>query len=174
VQKVSVARPLVMHVSPKSPGLGKEIFGVLGGYIVGQIKVSLILGVLYSIGYALIGVPFWFVIGPLSGAVNIIPVLGSFLGFALAGLALLFADAPAYKYLWLLVVFVVVQGLEGFYLTPKLLGRRVGLSAWSTFLAIFIGSMAFGPIGMLVSVPLLAVVAVVWRRWNANPAKHSA
>jgi predicted PurR-regulated permease PerM len=63
-----------------------------------------------------------------------------------------------------LITYVVAQGLEGFYLTPKIMGRRLGLSPWIVFLAILVGGLVFGPLGVLFAAPVAAVVAVLWRR----------
>jgi predicted PurR-regulated permease PerM len=58
---------------------------------------------------------------------------------------------------------VIIQGIEGFYLTPKLLGRPLGLRPLLVFVALLVGSFFFGPIGFLLAVPALAVAGVFWR-----------
>jgi len=141
-----------------------EIGRTLGGYVAGQVKIAAILACLYAIGYALSGVPYWLLLGILSGAFNIIPIIGSLLGLLLAGCAVLFNDGQLWNYAGVLITFVLVQGLEGFWLTPKLLGKRVGLSPLYVFIAILVGGAMFGPLGLLFAVPVLAVLAVIWRR----------
>ena len=113
--------------------LVRDVGRTLGGYVTGQIKVSAILACLYAIGYAIAGVPFWLVLGAISGAVNVIPFVGSLIGLALTAYVVLLNDGTLWNYIGVLITFVVVQGLEGFWITPRILGRRVGLSPLYVF-----------------------------------------
>lgn len=140
-----------------------DVGRTLGGYIAGQVKIASILACLYSIGYAVSGVPFWLLLGCMSGALNMIPVAGSLIGVLLTAYAVLLNDGTMWNYAGVLITFVLVQGLEGFWLTPRILGKRVGLSPLYVFLAVLIGGIMFGPIGVLLAVPALAVIAVLWR-----------
>lgn len=144
--------------------LAGEVGRTLGGYIAGQAKIAAVLACLYSIGYALAGVPFWLALGAISGFLNFIPVFGSLLGLALTAYAVLLNDGGVWNYVGVLITFVVVQGLEGFWLSPRILGRRVGLSPLYVFVAVLVGGALFGPLGVLLAVPVLAVIAVFWRR----------
>jgi len=144
--------------------LGKEVLGTVGGYIAGQAKIAAIVGLLYTIGFAIAGVPGWFIVGPICGALNVVPVLGSVAALLLAEFVSLFGEAEVYNFIAVLVTFVAVQAIEGFYLTPMLLGRRVGLRPLTVFVAIAVGGLAFGPLGLLLAVPVAAVFAVFWRR----------
>jgi len=148
---------------PQDRSLLGDVGHTLGGYVVGQTKVAAVLACLYSIGYAISGVPFWFVLGLLSGALNVIPMVGSLIGLGLTAFAVLLNDGRLWNYAGVLVTFVIVQGLEGFWLTPRLLGRRVGLSPLYVFVAVLIGGAMFGPLGVLFAVPVLAVIGVLWR-----------
>ena len=141
-----------------------DVAHTVGGYVVAQVKVASILACLYSLGYALSGVPYWFLLGLVSGALNVIPVVGSLLGLALTAYAVLLNDGVLWNYIGVLITFVVVQALEGFWLTPRIVGRRVGLSPLYVFVSILVGGALFGPLGVLLATPLLAVVAVLWRR----------
>lgn len=149
---------------PDDPSIPREIARTLGGYLAGQAKIAAILACLYSVGYAISGVPYWLFFGILSGALNIIPMFGSLIGLGLTAYAVLLSDGGLWNYAGVLITFVVVQGLEGFWLTPKVLGRRVGLSPLYVFVAVLLGGMMFGPVGVLFAVPVLAVIAVLWRR----------
>jgi predicted PurR-regulated permease PerM len=143
--------------------LVRDVGRTLGGYVRGQIKVSLILACLYSIGYAIAGVPFWLLLGFVSGAVNVIPFVGSLIGVGLTVFVTLLNNGTMWNYLGILITFVIVQGLEGFWITPRILGRRVGLSPLYVFLAVLIGGVMFGPVGVLLAVPVLAILGVLWR-----------
>jgi predicted PurR-regulated permease PerM len=143
--------------------LVRDVGRTLGGYVRGQLKVSLILACLYSIGYAIAGVPFWLLLGFISGVVNVIPFVGSLIGVGLTAFVTLLNNGTMWNYLGILITFVIVQGLEGFWITPRILGRRVGLSPLYVFLAVLIGGVMFGPVGVLLAVPVLAVLGVLWR-----------
>lgn len=160
-----------MLPKPPSRSLAGEIASVVGGYVVGQFKVAAILALLYMVGFALARVPLWPLMGLLGGLFQLVPVIGSLLTVAAVGLVLLFGGADLNQYLMALGVFVVVQGLEGFYLTPKIVGRRTGLSGITVFFAILIGGALFGPPGLLLAVPAAAVVAVLWRRLRTHPVQ---
>ena len=148
----------------RQPSVTREVASTLGGYIVGQAKVAGILACLYSIGYAISGVPYWLLLGVFCGALNVIPVVGSLIGIAVTAGAVLLADGTMYNYIGLLITFVVVQGLEGFWITPRVLGRRVGVSPLYVFLGVLVGGAMFGPVGLLLAVPVLAVIGILWRR----------
>jgi predicted PurR-regulated permease PerM len=149
---------------PPQGSLAGEVGRTLSGYVTGQAKIAAILACLYSIGYAISGVPFWLGLGVLSGMLNVIPVVGSLIGVALTAYAVLLNDGGLWNYVGVLITFVVVQGLEGFWLSPRILGRRVGLSPMYIFVAVLVGGAVFGPLGVLLAVPVLAVLAVLWRR----------
>lgn len=144
-------------------GVVSDVGRTLGGYVIGQLKIAALLACLYSIGYALAGVPFWLLLGMLCGALNVIPVAGSLIGLALTMYAVFLSDGELWNYAGVLITFVVAQGLEGFWLTPRILGNSVGLSPLYVFLAVLIGGAMFGPLGLLLAVPALAVIAVLWR-----------
>jgi predicted PurR-regulated permease PerM len=136
--------------------LSKEIDGVLGGFIRGQLTVCMILAVLYSVGLWVIGIDLAMVIGLLSGAAFIIPYLGTILGILLAGIM---AAAKFHDLLHPLLVigwFSLVQGLEGTVITPRLVGNRVGLHPLATILAVLVGGELFGFLGLLLAVPVTA------------------
>ena len=156
--------PLPPTVPPPQGSLAGEVGRTLGGYVAGQAKIAAILACLYSVGYALSGVPFWLGLGILGGMLNVIPVFGSVIGLALTAYAVLLNDGGIWNYAGVLITFVVVQALEGFWLSPSILGKRVGLSPLYVFVAVLVGGAVFGPIGVLFAVPVLAVLAVVWRR----------
>ena len=149
---------------PPQGSLAGEVGRTLGGYVVGQAKIAAILACLYSVGYAIAGVPFWLGLGVLSGMLNIIPVFGSLIGLALTAYAVLLSDGGLWNYIGVLITFVTVQALEGFWLSPRILGKRVGLSPLYVFAAVLVGGAVFGPLGVLLAVPILAVLAVFWRR----------
>lgn len=146
-----------------------QIAHTLGGWFVGQLKIAGILMVLYMAGFAIARVPWWGLLGLICGAANIIPFLGPLIALGLPMLAVLFADGEAMDYVAVLIVYVVVQGIEGFYLTPKILGRHLSLSPLTVFFAVLAGGLFFGFFGVLLAAPAAAVIAILWRATRKPP-----
>lgn len=130
---------------------------VLSGYIRGQLMVALALAVLYALGLYFVGLRFGIIIGLLSGLISIIPYAGLTIGFITAMTMALANYSGLTQILGVAFVFIIVQTLEGFIITPKLVGNKVGLSALATMLALIIGGNLFGLVGMLIAIPLAAI-----------------
>lgn len=154
--------------------LARQIDRTLASFIRGQGLVCLILGIYYAAGLALVGLNFGFVIGALAGALTFIPYVGALVGGGLAiGLALFqfWGNWP-----WIIAVWAIFQSgqfVEGNILTPKLVGSSVGLHpVWLLFALSVFGSL-FGFVGLLVAVPVAAVIGVLARfgmdRYRASP-----
>lgn len=134
---------------------------VLSGYVRGQILVALLLSVLYAAGLSLVGLKFGFVIGLIAGLLSIIPYVGFTLGF-LTSLGVALANSESLgTYIGIVIVFTIVQALEGFVITPKLVGNKVGLSAFATLLALIVGGNLLGLPGMLIAIPTAALLKVI-------------
>ena len=157
-----------MQVGPaKDDNPFRESVRVLGLYVKGTLLVAAWVTLLYAIGYAIIGVPVWLVIAILSGTLNVIPRVGSLIALLLAALVSWFVYTDN---LWImlkvLVVWIIVQTIEGFILTPKILGKSLNMSAWTIFVALLLASFLLGPIGFLFTVPALAVANVFWQHYR--------
>ena len=160
---------------PPNAGLRKPIrdsVRVLGLYVRGRLLLCLLLTVLYGVGFWAIHVPYWFVIGPLGGFTSLIPSVGSLISLGLAAVAFLSVEAPVGSYLLLLGVWLLVLAIEIFVLVPRLIGRPLGRTEMPVLAALLLGSLLFGPIGLLLAVPLLAVGMVFWRHWRQVRAKQ--
>jgi predicted PurR-regulated permease PerM len=167
-------RDLVPHgVRPFVVDVAKEIDQVLGQFIRGQLTVMLILAVLYAVGYSIAGVRLAVVIGIVAGALAFIPYVGGAVAIGLALLMCLLDFQGVDQILWVLAIYGVVQLLESFVITPKIMGETVGLSAVWVLLALMIGGELFGFSGVLLAVPAAAVAkifvvrAVAWYRKSA-------
>lgn len=130
---------------------------VFSGYIRGQILVAFILSLLYAIGLGLAGVKFGVLIGLIAGLLNIIPYVGFLLGFGTAMIVTLADYSGIGSVLVVVLVFAIVQTLEGFVITPKLVGDKVGLSSFITMLALIVGGNAGGLVGILMAIPIAAI-----------------
>ncbi len=140
-----------------------EIDAVLSGFLRGQISVCLLLGVLYAIGLTLVGLDFGLIIGFITGLISFVPYFGMLIGFAV-GLGVAVAQFSDWQPIAMVAgVFVIGQFLEGNFITPKLVGKRIGLHpAWIIF-ALLAGGILFGFTGILLAVPAAAVVGVLGR-----------
>jgi predicted PurR-regulated permease PerM len=144
--------------------LGHDADHSIAGYLRGQALVCMILGAFYAVSLALVGLEFGLVIGIVAGVITFLPYVGSLVGGVLAiGMAL--AQFPPD---WVSVaivagIFVFGQAVEGNYLSPKLVGDRVGLHPVWIMFALLAGGSLFGFVGILIAVPTAAVVGVIVR-----------
>lgn len=145
--------------------LVREFLEIIVSFFRGQLVVALAQGVLYAVGFMLVGLQHGFTIGILLGLLNIIPYLGSMIGLAIAlPLAFFQADGGVVTLGLVIAVFAIVQTVEGYYLTPKVMGGRTGLHPMTIIVAIFFWGTAFdGIAGMVLAIPLTAFLVVFWR-----------
>jgi predicted PurR-regulated permease PerM len=137
-----------------------EVDRVLAGFIRGQLSVCAILAVLYSIGLYLIGIDLAIAIGTLAGFAFIIPYVGTIIGIVLSLVMALLKFHDILHPLLCLGWFGLVQSLEGMVITPRVVGNTVGLHPLVTLVVLLIGGQLFGLMGMLLAVPVAAVLRV--------------
>lgn len=141
----------------------------IAGFVRGQALVCLALGTFYGIGLTLVGLQFGLVIGMVAGAISFIPFVGTFVGGVMAlGMALAQFPPDWIGVVKVAAVFVVGQMLEGNFLSPKLVGDRVGLHPVWIMFALLAGGSLFGFTGVLIAVPVAAVLGVVVRHFIAR------
>lgn len=140
-----------------------EIDAVLSGFVRGQLSVCAILALLYSIGLYLIGIDLAIAIGTLAGVTFIIPYVGTIIGICLSVVMALLKFNDILHPLLCLGWFGLVQSLEGMVITPKVVGDTVGLHPLVAIVALLIGGQLLGIIGMLLAVPVTAVLQVFLR-----------
>jgi predicted PurR-regulated permease PerM len=145
-------------------GLGREINGAIAGFVRGQTAVCLILGSVYAVGLSLVGLSFGLLIGLISGIISFIPYVGSMTGLVLSlGVAVAQFWPEWTPVLVVAAIFFAGQFLEGYVLSPKLVGDSVGLHPVWLMFALFAFGYLFGFVGMLLAVPLAAAFGVVAR-----------
>ena len=125
--------------------------------------VMFALGSVYSIGLWFVGLDFSLLIGMLAGLVSFVPYLGFIIGMMVAGIAAMVQFQDAYLLLPVLLVFGVGQLLESFVLTPMLVGDKIGLHPVAVIFSVMAGGQLFGFIGILIALPVAAVVMVLLR-----------
>ena len=143
---------------------------MIGRYLRAQILIALVLTILYAIAFAIARVPLWALIAVIGGIATLIPRVGSLIPIALATAAIAWVDWKLNHFLIALALWVVIQALEGFLITPRLLSKPLGLKPIPVFLALLAGSFLFGPLGLFLAVPVLAVAAVFYRYFRNRPS----
>jgi len=142
-----------------------EFISIIVSFFRGQLLIGMIMGVLYAIGFSLVGLKFGALVGMILGFLNIIPYLGSIIGLVITVPIALFQPDGGWKLLALtLGVQVVVQNIEGWLLTPKIMSDRTGLHPVMIIVAIlFWGTALDGLMGMILAIPLTAFFVTAWR-----------
>lgn len=149
--------------------LAHESNAAIAGYVRGQALVCMSLGSIYAVGLSVAGLQFGLIIGLIAGAISFIPFVGTFVGAVMAlGMALVQFPPEWMGVVKVAVVFVVGQMLEGNVLSPKLVGDRVGLHPVWIMFALLAGGALFGFVGVLIAVPVAAVIGVVVRHLIAR------
>jgi predicted PurR-regulated permease PerM len=163
----SLARLLPRTHRARAAALAPPVLAVMGGYVRGQLVVSLCVGSLIAVGLALLGVPYWLLIGAIAFALNVVPFLGS-PAAAVLGILSALTVSPMLA-LWSLLLFWGTNLLEGKLLVPYFVGRATGLHPVAVLLAILAGVQLAGLVGALVAVPLLAGAWEVLRTLHVEP-----
>ncbi len=145
----------------------KNFEDIMTSFFRGQMLIALIMGTLMGAGLSICGVRFGFLLGFCAGMGNLIPYLGTILGLGSVLPVAFFQQGGG---LWLAIlslgVFILVQILEGYVLTPKIMGRRTGLHPAVIIFSVFFWGIALnGFLGMILAIPLSAFVVVLWRRF---------
>ncbi|MEM7480696.1 MAG: AI-2E family transporter [Acidobacteriota bacterium] len=145
--------------------LVREFVSIIVAFFRGQLIVAFLQGLLFAIGFSLIGLKYGFVLGLALGFLNIIPYLGSIVGLGVALPLALFQNGGGWVLVALVIaVFTAVQMIEGYVLTPKVMGDRTGLHPMVIIVAVFFWGSALGGImGMILAIPLTAFLVVFWR-----------
>ena len=159
---------LPRRIEPMLVQLARECHAVLGAFIRGQLMVMLGLGLIYATGLSIIGLDLGLLVGLLAGLASIVPYMGFIIGSGAAVIASAFqyGGLEFYPMLGLALVFGFGQLMEGMVLTPMLVGDRIGLHPVAVIFAILAGGQLFGFVGILVALPVAAVIMVLLRHLN--------
>jgi predicted PurR-regulated permease PerM len=138
-----------------------EVETVLKGYVSGLAMVTIIVAILNSVGLAVLGIEHAIFFGVISGVLTVIPYVGIFIGAAFPVIVALITKDSAWSALGVIIVFSVVQFLEGNFITPKITGSKVSINALAAILALLIGSKLMGIAGMILAVPAIGVIKIL-------------
>lgn len=150
--------------------LVREFIGIVVAFFRGQLLIGIIMGLAYALGFMVCGLRFGFALGLGMGLLNVVPYLGSILGLAIGLPLALLQDGGGLSLAGMvLAVFALVQVLEGYVLTPRIMGSQTGLHPVVIIVAIFFWGQALnGILGMVLAIPLTAFFVTAWRLAKRN------
>lgn len=165
-------RKFIYNIIPPAWQTGTEDFlnqadKILSGYFRGQIIVCTILSVLYTAALLIVGVKFALIIGVATGILSIIPYIGYSMGFAAAIISVVASHDDWGQLVALIVAYNIVQFLESFIITPKIVGNEVGLTPFEAILALIIIGNLFGFLGLFFAIPIGGVAKLLIRKLMA-------
>ena len=143
--------------------LSLECDDMLAAFIRGQVMVMLALATIYTIGLTMIGLELALLLGVIAGIVSFVPYLGLIVGISLAGLAAFFQFHEWLPVVMVALIFSVAQVVEAVVLTPRFVGERIGLHPVAVIFAVLAGGQLFGFTGVLLALPVAAVIMVLLR-----------
>jgi len=156
-------RLLPRNIEPVLVQLTKECDEVISAFLRGQFLVMLCLGGIYTLGLWIVGLELALLIGMLAGLASIVPYLGFAVGIVVASVAAIMQFNEMLPLVYVAIVFGIGQMLEGMVLTPLMVGDRIGLHPVAVIFAIMAGGQLFGFVGILLALPVAAVIAVLLR-----------
>jgi predicted PurR-regulated permease PerM len=153
---------LPRHIEGQITELALECNDVLSAFVRGQLIVMLLLGIIYAVGLQIVGIKLGIIIGLLAGLASIIPYFGFIVGIISATVAALFQNGMNIDpIIGVLIVFAIGQVLEGWVLQPYLIGDKIGLPPVGVIFAVMAGGQLFGFVGMLLALPVAAIIMVL-------------
>lgn len=150
-------------IKPNTLLLASQFDEILASFFRGQLIIMLCLSLIYSIGLALVGLKVGIMIGLIAGVLSIIPYLGSLFVLVAASAASVVEYGTAANLFMVLAVFLFGQAIEGYILTPTLIGKRIGLHPIAVIFSVMAGGALFGFFGVLLALPVAALLAAVLR-----------
>lgn len=162
---------LPRRAEPTVVNIAQECDSVLSAFFRGQLLVMISLGIIYSLGLSIIGLQIGVMIGLLSGLMCVVPYLGFIVGIVSASIAAFVQFGTFYSVFLVWIVFLIGQGIESTLLTPNLVGDRIGLHPVAVIFSILAGGSLFGFFGVLLALPVAAVIMVLVRYLNQRYRK---
>jgi predicted PurR-regulated permease PerM len=148
--------------------VARRLNQAIGGYFRGQLAVAAIVGTLVSIGLAIVGLPFWLVVGMIAGVFNLVPMIGPWIG-AVPGVIIALTTRDVGTAVWVVAIMAGVQQVDNHFISPVVMQRTVKLHPAAVMLALLAGGTLFGFLGLLLAVPVTAVLKVLlghlWRTY---------
>ena len=165
-------RLLPADAQPRWRKVGNEIYRTVGGYVTGNLLISLIAGTLTTVVLLIMGVPYAVALGLIVAILDLIPLAGATMAAILIGIVAFLHSVPAG--IVVIVFFVLYQQIENHLLQPVIYGRTVQLSPLAVLVSILIGAELAGIIGALAAIPVAGSIQVVVNDWLEHRHEHAA
>jgi predicted PurR-regulated permease PerM len=133
----------------------------IGGFFRGQLLVAIIVGIMVSVGLAIIDLPFWLIVGMIAGAFNLVPLIGPWVG-AVPGVVIALTMRDFSTALWVGAIMAGAQQIDNHFISPMVMQRTVSLHPAAVMLALLAGGTLGGFFGLLLAVPVTATLKVVF------------
>jgi len=164
IKDAQIFKNMILYIIPKKYKnwfitTGRQINLILLSFIQGQIFTALIVGLIETITLMFLNVKYPFFLGLIGGIANIIPYFGPIIGVVPA-VAVALIDSPI-KAVWTIIAFIIIQQIDNTLISPRIIESKIGLHPVTTILVVLIGGEFFGIIGMLISVPVMAIFKVI-------------
>ncbi|CAN5665151.1 AI-2E family transporter [soil metagenome] len=148
--------------------VGRRLSAAVGGFFRGQLFVAVTVGVMVSIGLAIIDLPFWLLVGAVAGVFNMVPLIGPYVG-AVPGIAIALTTRDPSTALWVAAIMTGAQQIDNHFISPLVMQRTVKLHPAAVMMALLAGGTIAGFFGLLVAVPIAAVLKILvghlWRTY---------
>ena len=157
----SIESILPLKEKSKIGKIFSDINSLLAAYIRGQLNICLLLSVYYFIGLSLIGIDLALLLGILSGFLVIIPFIGAFISLFLMLVSCYFSYGFSVEVIYVFVLFVIAHIIEGYILTPQIIGDKIGLHPVWIIFSVFAAGSVFGFIGIVFAIPIAGVIKIL-------------
>jgi predicted PurR-regulated permease PerM len=148
------------HYKDEVSDVSGKVGSALGGFFRGQLVVAIVVGLLSAIGFRIIGLPFWFVVAAIAGFFNLVPLIGPYIGGAVGFFVGVIADGLGLG-IKAIIVELIVQQIDNHIISPNVMKKTVNLHPATVMLALLAGGAIAGFWGVLLAVPIVAVVKLV-------------
>jgi predicted PurR-regulated permease PerM len=156
---------------PRLVILGERLQATVGAWLKGQLMVAAAVAIIVTIGFLIIGLPYALLLGVLSGFLNLVPMLGFWITAVLALLAALLTPAPLAMLLKVAIVLLVQQLLEQQVLSPRIVGRQLGVKPVVLLLVMLTLATVLGVLGILLAAPTIGIARGIWAIWGPKGAR---
>jgi predicted PurR-regulated permease PerM len=156
---------------PRWRKVGHDVYRTVGGYVTGNLLISLIAGVLTTLVLLVMGVPYAVALGLIVAILDLIPLVGATIAAILIGLVAFLHSIVAG--IVVVVFFILYQQFENHVLQPVIYGRTVQLSPLAVLISILIGAELAGILGALAAIPVAGSIQVLLLDWRAHRAEHA-
>lgn len=159
---------LLEMIEIKSYPVINKISALIQNYLKGIFTVMIILGIVNSLGLFFLGVPYAFILGFLVAFCEIIPYVGIFFGSTIVLFISYLDQGDPLTLLYIVILFAIIQFIEGNFLTPKIVGDKVNLNPLVAIIALLIGDQIWGIVGMIIALPVASIISLVVKHMKSN------